>query len=76
MKILVLNAGSNTLKYQLFDWNTHTILAKGNAEKIGIGGSFIKHKDQQGNKSEFSGDLANHNEALQKILEILVQPEL
>jgi len=34
MKILVLNAGSNTLKYQLFDWDTRTILAKGNAEKI------------------------------------------
>jgi acetate kinase len=76
MKILVLNAGSNTLKYQLFDWESHTVIARGNAEKIGIGGSFIKNKDQAGNKSEFPGDLANHSEALKKILDILVQPEL
>jgi hypothetical protein len=38
-------------------------------------GSFIKHKDHQEKKSEFSGNLANHREALQKVLEILVSPD-
>ena len=44
MKVLVVNAGSSSLKYQLFDMETEDVLAKGNAERIGIGDSFLKHK--------------------------------
>ena len=43
MKILVVNAGSSSLKYQLFDMSTNTVLAKGNCERIGIDG-IITHK--------------------------------
>ncbi len=76
MKILVLNAGSSSLKYQLFDAdNNFSVEAKWLAERIGIEWSIITHKDKDGNKSEFPRDLANHGEALKKILDILVSPE-
>lgn len=75
MKILVLNAGSSSLKYQLFNRDNNEVIASGNAERIAIDGGLIKHKDGQGNKSEFPGNLADHSEALTKILEILVSPE-
>lgn len=75
MNILVLNAGSSSLKYQLFDRDNNAVIAKGNVEKIWTEGSFIKHKDRHENKSEFSGDLVNHGEALKKVLDILTHPE-
>ena len=76
MKILVLNAGSSSLKYQLFDVdNNFSVEAKWLAERIGIEWSIIGHKDKNWNKSEFPGNLANHGEALKKILDILVSPE-
>lgn len=76
MKILVLNAGSSSLKYQLFDAdNNFSVEAKWLAERIGIEWSIITHKDKDWNKSEFPRDLANHGEALKKILDILVSPE-
>ena len=76
MKILVLNAGSSSLKYQLFDVdNNFSVIAKWLAERIGIDWSIINHKDSNWNKSEFPWNLANHSEALKKILDILVSPE-
>ncbi len=76
MKILVLNAGSSSLKYQLFDVdNNFSVEAKWLAERIGIEWSIITHKDKNWNKSEFPRELANHWEALKKILDILVSPE-
>ena len=45
MKVLVVNAGSSSLKYQLFDTESLSVLAKGNCERIGIEGSRIIHKD-------------------------------
>ena len=76
MKILVLNAGSSSLKYQLFDAdNNFSVEAKWLAERIGIEWSIITHKDKDWNKSELPGSLSNHGEALKKILDILVSPE-
>lgn len=76
MKILVLNAGSSSLKYQLFDVdNNFSVEAKWLAERIWIEWSIITHKDREWQKSEFRRNLANHGEALQKILDILVSPE-
>ena len=75
MKILVLNAGSSSLKYQLFNWDNDTVIAKGNVERIWIDGSFIKHKDAHDQKSEFSGNISNHTDALKKVLDILVSAE-
>ena len=76
MKILVLNAWSSSLKYQLFDAdNDFSVEAKWLAERIGIEWSIITHKDKDWHKSEFPRDLANHWEALKKILDILVSPD-
>ena len=44
MKILVINAGSSSLKFQLIDMTNEGVIAKGNCEKIGIKGSFVKYK--------------------------------
>lgn len=43
MKVLVVNAGSSSLKYQLIDMEDESVLAKGNAERIGISNSLLKH---------------------------------
>ena len=51
MNILVINAGSSSLKYQLIDMTNEAVLAKGNCERIGIGGS-IKHKTAAGSVVE------------------------
>lgn len=74
MKVLVINAGSSSLKYQVFDMDNENVIAKGNCEKIGINGSFIKYK-AHGVEKVFEGNLANHTEALAKVLEILQNKE-
>lgn len=74
MKILVVNAGSSSLKYQVFDMENEKVIAKGNCEKIGINGSFIKYK-ANGVEKVFEGNLQNHTEALNIVLNALVNPE-
>jgi len=74
MKILVVNAGSSSLKYQIFDMENESVIAKGNCEKIGINGSFIKFK-ANGIEKTFDGNLQNHTQALSKVFEILTNKE-
>lgn len=74
MKVLVVNAGSSSLKYQLLDMEREELIAKGNCEKIAIAGSFIKYK-ANGIEKVFEGDLKNHTEALSKVFEILTNKE-
>ena len=52
MKILVINAGSSSLKYQLIDTDNEAVLAKGNCERIGQDGAFIGFKTPDGKKIE------------------------
>ena len=75
MKILVLNSGSSSLKYQLFDMQNNEVLCSGLVERIAIDGGRIIHKLPSGEKFSFDGDLANHEVALHKVLDILVNPE-
>ncbi len=75
MKVLVLNSGSSSLKYQLFNMENQTVLAKGLVERIGIEGGKIKHKTISGEKHEFEGFLENHEIALNKVLDLLVNKE-
>ena len=75
MKVLVLNSGSSSLKYQLFNMENQTVLAKGLVERIGIEGGKIKHKTMSGEKHEFEGFLENHEVALNKVLDLLVNKE-
>jgi acetate kinase len=74
MKILVLNAGSSSLKYQLIDMPAGDVLSKGLVDKIGIEGSVIKHVGPDG-KSEHVEYLADHAVAMQKVLALLTHPE-
>ena len=74
MKILVVNAGSSSLKYQLFDMDTETVIVKGGAERIGIPGSVLKHKTKDGEKL-IEQDMPNHKVAMQLVLKALVDPE-
>ena len=74
MKILVVNAGSSSLKYQLIDMDTETVIAKGGCERIGIRGSNLKHKTSKGG-TLIEKDMPNHKVAIQLVLEALVNPE-
>ncbi|MBQ9235798.1 MAG: acetate kinase [Alphaproteobacteria bacterium] len=72
-KVLVLNSGSSSLKYQLFDVNgdDYKVLAKGLSERIGIDGSKIKIKYASGNKREVETALPSHEEALREVFKLL-----
>ncbi len=74
MKILVVNAGSSSLKYQLIDMDTENVIAKGGCERIGIRGSNLKHKTSKG-ETLIEKDMPNHKVAIQLVLEALVNPE-
>ncbi len=71
MKVLVVNAGSSSLKYQLFDTETACVLAKGNCERIGIDGSRIIHKTQ--GKEQYINEIkiASHADAMKLVVSAL-----
>ena len=69
MKILVINAGSSSLKYQLIDMDSNEVLAKGNCERIGLDGK-ITHQ-AKGDKLELETPLANHADAIKMVLKYL-----
>ncbi|MGM9625283.1 MAG: acetate kinase [Eubacteriales bacterium] len=74
MKILVVNAGSSSLKYQLFDMESGDILAKGICERIAIDGK-ITHKLPDGRKIELAIDMPNHSVATKILVDTLTNPE-
>ncbi len=73
-KILVLNSGSSSLKYQLFEveGNNYNVIAKGLAERIGIDGSKVSIKRTDGTKKEVVKPLPTHNEALAEVFNLLL----
>ncbi len=76
MKILVINAGSSSLKYQLFEMPEGKVLAKGLCECIGIAGGCIKHKRPGKEDHKIAMDLPDHETALSMVLKLLTDPEL
>lgn len=72
MKILVINAGSSSLKYQLIDMNSEKVLAKGNCEKIGYNDSSLTHKTYSGLKKEIKIPMVNHTAAFTHVKDILL----
>ena len=76
MKVLVVNAGSSSLKYQLFDTDTASVLAKGNCERIGIDGSRIIHKTA--GKDEYVAErvLVDHSAAMKLVVDTLLDGEV
>ena len=75
MKILVVNAGSSSLKYQLFDMETGAVLAKGNCERIGIDG-VITHKRPGKEDYKSEANLPDHKAAIELVLSLLCDAEL
>lgn len=68
MKILVLNCGSSSLKYQLIDSETENVLAKGLCERIGIDGSAITHQPDGGDKVKELVAMADHTDAVSNVI--------
>ena len=75
MKVLVVNAGSSSLKYQLFDMENGSVLAKGLCERIGIDGA-ITHKRPGKENYKAKADLCDHKASIELVLKILCDPEL
>ena len=76
MNVLVVNAGSSSLKYQLFDTNTETVFAKGICERIGIDGSAIEHKQLvKGLVTSETRPMKNHAQAMSLVVEKLLDKE-
>jgi acetate kinase len=71
MKILVLNCGSSSIKYQLWDMSDKTVKATGIAEKVGLKGSFVKLEKENGEKVRFEGEIIDHQIGIEYILGIL-----
>ena len=71
MKILVLNCGSSSVKYKLFNMDTHEVLAQGGVEKLGLPGSFLKFTQPDGKKVILDKELPEHNAAIEFILSVL-----
>ena len=76
MKVLVINAGSSSLKYQFFESETGEVLAKGGAERIGLDNALIVHSRYDEAKVKLEEDLPNHKDAVEKVLEILTSTDL
>jgi acetate kinase len=78
MKVLVLNCGSSSVKYQLFalDGQVEEVLGSGIVEEVGLGSPSLTHR-QPGHEKKVWTDLAigNHKDAIQMVLNVLVDPE-
>ncbi len=72
MKILVLNCGSSSIKYQLFNIDKKEVLAKGIVEKIGLNGAFIKNERNDGNTVKLEGEIVDHQAGIEFLLGVLV----
>ena len=75
MKILVLNCGSSSIKYKLFDMTTKEVKAQGGIEKIGLPGSFLKFTLPNGDKKILEKDIPEHTAGIEFILNTLVSEE-
>ncbi|HEY8390126.1 MAG TPA: acetate kinase [Clostridia bacterium] len=75
MNILVVNAGSSSLKYQLIDMNTEGVIAKGTCERIGLNGSILKATGKDGTDFSIQKPMPNHIVAVKLMLDALVDPQ-
>ena len=76
MKVLVINAGSSSLKYQLIDMVTETVLAKGICERIGIKNSFIKHTKTGFDPVTYEKDIPSHRAAMYEVVKVLTDRQI
>ncbi len=73
--VLIINAGSSSLKYQIIDMKDESVKAKGLVERIGIAGSVLTHKPTGKDKFVLEQDMPTHGEAIDAVLAALVDPE-
>lgn len=74
MKILVLNCGSSSVKYQLIDMEKELALAKGKVERIGMSASVLTHKPYDRPQTMISGEILDHIQAIDFVISILLSP--
>jgi acetate kinase len=72
MKILVLNCGSSSIKYQFIDTDTKTALAKGIVERIGMTGAVLSHSRHDGDSIKIAGEILDHKAAIEYVIAILL----
>ncbi|NOU99160.1 acetate/propionate family kinase [Paenibacillus planticolens] len=75
MNILVINAGSSSLKYQLFQMEDETVLAKGRVERIGMETAILVHEPKDKGEVHEVSEILEHTTAIRKVLALLVHPE-
>ena len=76
MKILVLNCGSSSIKYKLYDMADESVLAQGGVERIGLDEAFIKVSLDNGEKRKIMADLPTHKEGVALVFKVLLDPEI
>lgn len=76
MKILVLNCGSSSIKYKLYDMEGEKVLAQGGVERIGLDGAFIKVTLPNGDKRQIMHDMPDHKEGVNVVFKALLDPEM
>jgi len=75
MKIFVINCGSSSLKYKLFDMRDEDVLAEGIIERIGIENSFLKYETKEGTDIKIEHDIPTHKEGIELLIETLLSDE-
>ena len=73
---MVLNCGSSSIKYKLYDMKDESVLAQGGVERIGIDNAFINVKLPNGEKKKIMRDLPTHKEGVALVFEVLLAPEI
>lgn len=76
MKILVLNCGSSSIKYKLYNMDDHSVMAAGGAERIGLDGAFVKVTMPDGEKKKIMHDMPDHKEGVNFVFSLLTDPEI
>lgn len=75
MNVLVINAGSSSLKYQLFDMTNESVLAKGRVERIGMETAMLTHEPTNKQEIREVSEILDHTTAIKKVLRILIDPK-
>lgn len=76
MKILVLNCGSSSIKYKLYNMDDHSVMAAGGAERIGLDEAFVKVTMSDGEKKKIMHDMPDHKEGVNFVFSLLTDPEI
>ena len=76
MKILVLNCGSSSIKYALYNMDDKSVMTSGGAERVGLDGAFVKVKLANGEKKQVMHDIPEHTEGVKFIFSLLTDPEI